>query len=223
MKKQIYFYLLIITMISGCAVHTAPTYSNAYDAPSNAYAEPSLKAKKGPSSERKIIRESEMRLLVKNPDTSNAEIIKIADKYKGYVVLSGNQSTRIRVEASSMNEAIEDISKLGKVQDKTIRGKDVSDDYLDNEIRLENAERARKRYLELLDKAQTVSEGIMVERELERLNGEIDGLKGRLKNMDHLSEYATIDVRLQEKKILGPLGLISVGVYKIVKLLFVIS
>ena len=122
-----------------------------------------------------------------------------------------------------MDEAIEDISKLGKVQDKTIRGKDVSDEYLDNEIRLENAERARKRYLELLDKAQTVSEGIMVERELERLNGEIDGLKGRLKNMDHLSEYATIEVRLQEKKILGPLGLISVGVYKIVKLLFVIS
>ena len=217
MKKQLYFYLLALILISGCARHyTAATYSNAPD-------EFLLKDKKKASSDRKVIRESELRLLVKNPDTTNAEIIRIADKYKGYVVLSGNQSTRIRVEASLMNEAIEDISKLGKVQDKTIRGKDVSDEYLDNEIRLENAERARKRYLELLDKAQTVSEGIMVERELERLNGEIDGLKGRLKNIDHLSEYATIDVRLQEKKILGPLGLISVGVYKFVKLLFVIS
>jgi hypothetical protein len=217
MKKEIYFYLIAIALMSGCVREYTPSaYFNASD-------EFLLKDKKKTSSERKIIHETKVRLLVKNPDTSNAEITKIADKYKGYVVLSGNQSTQIRVEVSSMNEAIEDISKLGKVLDKTIRGKDVSDEYLDNEIRLENAERARKRYLELLEKAQTVSEGILVEKELERLNGEIDGLKGRLKNMDHLSEYATIDVRLQEKKILGPLGLISVGIYKVVKLLFVIK
>src|SRR4051794_25589054 len=106
MKNQIYFYLIAIALISGCARHyTAPTYSNASD-------QILLKDKMKKSSERKIIRETELRLLVKNPDTTNAAIIKIADKYKGYVVLSGNQSARIRVEASLMNEAIEDISKL---------------------------------------------------------------------------------------------------------------
>jgi hypothetical protein len=216
MKKIIYPCLLAIMMLAGCAQsHMAPTYSTDADE--------LLEKKKASYSEKKIIRESELKLLVKNGDSTNARITKIADKYKGYLVLSGNQDIQIRVEAALMNEAIEDISKLGKVQYKFLRGRDVSDFYLDNEIRLENAERARKKYLELLDKAQTVSEGIMVEKELERLNGEIDGLKGKLKNMDHLSEYATIDVRLQEKKILGPLGLVSVAVYKIVKLLFVIA
>ena len=45
---------------------------------------------------------------------------------------------------------------------------------MDLEIRLENAEKARNRYLELLDKAETVGEVLSVEKELERLNEKID-------------------------------------------------
>lgn len=75
--------------------------------------------------------------------------------------------------------------------------------------------------MELLEKAQTVEEILKVEKELERLNGEIDQLKGKIKRYDHLTQLATITIHLEEKKKLGILGYISVGLYKAVKWLFV--
>ncbi|MFL5729575.1 MAG: DUF4349 domain-containing protein [Cytophagaceae bacterium] len=174
-------------------------------------------------SNRKVIFDASLTLIVKQPDSVSLKLADIAKKFGGYVVESGTSSTQIRIESSRMSEAIGDISTLGKMQDKYIQGQDVTDEYEDLDIRLQNAERARKKYLELLDKAQNVAEGVQVEKELERLNGEIDLLKGKLNRMEHLVKYSTITVRLQQKKILGPLGLISVGIYKVVKVLFVIK
>ena len=57
---------------------------------------------------------------------------------------------------------------------KSITGKDVTDEHYDLNIRLENAQLARDRYLELLNRAQTVDETLKVEKELERLNTELD-------------------------------------------------
>jgi hypothetical protein len=55
------------------------------------------------------------------------------------------------------------------------------------------------------------------------LNKEIDILKGKLNRYDHLVYYSTITVHVKEKKILGPLGYVSKGIYKIVKWMFVIN
>jgi hypothetical protein len=171
---------------------------------------------------RKVIFDARLSLTVKQPDSVSVRLGNIAKKYGGYVVESGSYSTQIRIESSQMDQAIKDISLLGKMEDKYIQGQDVSDEYEDLDIRLQNAERARKKYLELLDKAQNVAEGLLVEKELERLNGEIDGLKGKMNRMEHLVKFSTITIRLKQKQILGPLGLVSVGIYKLVKVLFVV-
>jgi hypothetical protein len=172
---------------------------------------------------RKVIFDARLSLTVKQPDSTSLKLADIAKKYGGYVVESGSYSTQIRIESSQMNQAIKDIALLGKMEDKYIQGQDVTDEYEDLDIRLQNAERARKKYLELLDKAQNVAEGLLVEKELERLNGEIDGLKGKMNRMEHLVKFSTITIRLKQKQILGPLGLVSVGIYKLVKILFVIK
>jgi hypothetical protein len=172
---------------------------------------------------RKVIFDARLSLTVKQPDSTSLKLADIARKYGGYVVESGSYNTQIRIESSQMNQAIKDIALLGKMEDKYIQGQDVTDEYEDLDIRLQNAERARKKYLELLDKAQNVAEGLLVEKELERLNGEIDILKGKISRMEHLVKFSTIIVHLKQKQILGPLGLVSVGIYKLIKVLFVIK
>ena len=107
------------------------------------------------------------------------------------------------------------------MQNKNIVGQDVTEEYTDYKIRLENAEKARKRYLELLAKAEDVEATLKVEKELERLNETIDLLKGKMKRINHLSEYSTITVNLKEKKKPGLLGYIGIAIYHSVKWLFV--
>ncbi|MEM1135540.1 MAG: DUF4349 domain-containing protein [Bacteroidota bacterium] len=170
---------------------------------------------------RKIIPSANLTLVVENVDTVNAAIMKIAEKYEGYINRSGTTEALIRVKGAKMNEAITEISKLGRVVYKNLAGEDVTERYLDFQIRLENAEQARKRYLELLAKAEDVKAALLVEKELERINETIDLFKGKLKRIEHLSEYATISVTLKEKKKPGVLGYIGLGLYHAVKWLFV--
>lgn len=147
----------------------------------------------------------------------------LALKYGGYVLIAGNYKTTLRIKAASLQEAISDISTHGKIKNIIISGEDVTNAYYDFEMRLENAEKARQRYLELLAKAENVEAALKVEKELERLNGEIDAIKGQLKRLQHLAAYSTITINIEKKTKVGALGYVALGTYKAVKWLFVRS
>lgn len=171
--------------------------------------------------EKKVIYSSSVNLTVKIPDTTNVQLAQIAQKYRGFVQQSGTSMCVIRVEEKMLSMALDDISLLGKVTSKNMYGEDVTDQYADFGIRLENAEKARLRYLELLEKAENVQSALLVEKELERLNETIELLKGQMNRIDHLAAYSTITVYITEKKKPGVLGYVGIGLYKAVKWLFV--
>lgn len=170
---------------------------------------------------RVVIYNASIRMVVTNPDTLNAYLTAIARAYNGYVVSLGSKSSVIRIDAKELTNAIEQITRHGKVKSKTISGNDVTDEYKDYQIRLDNAIKARQRYLELLEKAEHVEAALKVEKELERLNGEIDSMKGRLERLQHLSDFSTITVFIEEKQKVGVLGYVGLGVYKAVKWLII--
>lgn len=170
---------------------------------------------------RKILYDADLTLTVEMPDSTSPYIQAIAKRYGGYVNEIGTDRSVIRVESPSLDAAIEDISQLGRLDRKSIRGQDVTEAYLDYQIRLENAQQARGRYLDLLDKATTVDEILKVEKELERLNETIDLLKGKMNRIDHLDAYATITIYLRERQKPGILGYIGIGLYRSVRWLFV--
>lgn len=171
--------------------------------------------------DRMLIYNANITIEAKNADILMSKVVQIAKKYNGYVLRLNKSNTTIRIISDSLNIAIAEIGTYGKVKYRNITGTDVTDEFTDYKIRLENAERSRNRYLELLQKAVTVEEILKVEKELERLNGEIDLLKGKMNRIDHLVSYSTIDVYYQQKVKLGVLGYVFVGSYKAVKWLFV--
>jgi hypothetical protein len=173
------------------------------------------------ANERMMIYNANMTLKVKSSAETNTAIESIAAKYQGYIVSTSNYNSILRVKADQLNAALADIALLGKVTSKTVKADDVMNAYTDLGIRLDNAEKARARYLELLARAENVQAALLVEKELERLNTEIDMLKGNRKNLEHLEAYSTISVRINEKEKLGVLGYVFVGLYKGVRWLFV--
>lgn len=160
-------------------------------------------------------------VIVKNADTTVKTIAALAVEQGGYVVSKSNSRIVIRVDSPKLDATIARISKLGKLDYKSIYTEDVSDRYSDTQIRLENAEKARLRYLELLAKAENVQAALLVEKELERLNTEIDQLRGQINKMEHDVRYSTITVNVTQKAKLGVLGYAFVGIWKGVSWLFV--
>ena len=154
-------------------------------------------------------------------EKTSKSIESLARDFGGYIVSAGTDEVKIRVLSDKFETALAEVEKTGDVESKKIYTEDVTDAYRDTEIRLDNKLKARERYLELLKKAENVNAAVNVERELERLNTEIEEMKGRLKSLSHLSKYSTITVSIEEKVKPGPLGYIFIGAWKVIKWMFV--
>lgn len=176
---------------------------------------------KTPKEKRKIIYSAALTVVSSLPDSINPQLERITEKYDGYINNLSTTETTIRIKSEYFETVVEEIEKLGKVTRKNIYGNDVTEQYWDAQIRLDNALETRKRYLELLKMAQNVEEAILVERELARITQDIDLLKGRINKLDNLEEFATITISIREKTKLGVLGYVGVGLYKSVKWFFV--
>ncbi len=64
-------------------------------------------------------------------------------------------------------------------------------------------------------------EALAIEKELERINRDIDLLTGRMNKYKHLATYATVTVTTVKPVRPGPIGYVFTGLYEAVKWLFV--
>ena len=209
-------YLILIVISSSCNVQKA-------DPSSRAFSNTDQETDHLSQTRRMVISNVHLDLQVENVDTANVALSSLATAYSGYTTEVGNERTVLRVKSEMLDKVLLEIGEIGKIKDQVASGVDVTDEYFDHQIRLENAEKTRNRYLELLDIAKTVDEIIKIEKELERLNETIDLIKGRMNRLSHLSEYATIHINLTERVKPGLVGYVFVGLYKSVEWLFVRS
>jgi len=171
--------------------------------------------------QRMIVYNARVVLSVVNTDSAASALVRLAQKYEGFAVSASNNYVEIRVKSDRLQAALADVAALGKIKEKNVSANDVTGQYTDNLVRLDNAQKARQRYLELLAKAENVEAALKVEKELERLNGEIDLLQSHIKNTEHLVAYSTLEIHLEEKVKLGLLGYVFVGTYQAISWLFV--
>jgi hypothetical protein len=93
------------------------------------------------------------------------------------------------------------VLKLGDLLHREVTARDVTEEFFDTQVRLQNLEAVRARFEELLKRAQKVEEALAVERELERVAGQIEQLKGRLKLLKELVAFSTITVEFQPRAV----------------------
>jgi hypothetical protein len=102
------------------------------------------------------------------------------------------------VPAAKFDDTIDQLSKLGKVQNEHISGNDVSAQYVDLQARLANEEAQRNAMLALLSKAQTIADIIAVQTQLGQITQQIEQLKGQIAYIDHNTTYSTVSVDIAE-------------------------
>ena len=175
----------------------------------------------GQTEERMITYSASLELAVKNTDETRKKINEQITNNKGFVVRETENTIVARIPSANMDEYLNYARTLGKVERESRTGTDITDQYRDNVLGLDNLKNVRNRYISLLDQANTVNDILSIEKELERVNFEIERLEGRIQNAQQSVAYSTITVRFRERTRPGPVGWIFYGLFQGVKWLFV--
>jgi hypothetical protein len=147
-----------------------------------------------------VVFTARIELEVGDVDSTLDDLLALTEDYGGFIASvntrSGTGAITIRVPQTWFYDAVSDVEGLGEVQNRDIKGEDVTEDYVDLQARLSNLERQEERLNEILALGTTVEEVLKVEKELERVRGEIEGLKGEIQYLESRVELATITVLL---------------------------
>ncbi len=164
--------------------------------------------------ERMIVRTGDMSLVVNDVVESRDEIAQLAVSLDGYVVssrISGEEQDRtgwisIRVPDEKFDQALAEIRDLAvRVTSESTDSQDVTEEYVDLQSRLNNAEATESQYLALLEKAEDVDDILRIYESLSRVRSEIEQIKGRMQYLERTSSMSLISVYLKPVATAKPL------------------
>lgn len=153
--------------------------------------------------EQKIIKQGDLRFetndlqstytQIQNAVKSHNAIIQNDTEGKNYE--SVFRKLIIRVPSKNFDLFLKDISKgVAYFDNKEISSQDVTAEYIDIDARLKAKKVLENRYLELLKKANKVSEMLEIEKQLSAIREEIEAKEGQLNYMQNQVSFSTITI-----------------------------
>lgn len=175
--------------------------------------------------QREIVRRGSMRVEVDDLGAARRRLEGALAALGGRVEVAevGDEraSYRLRVPAERLDPMMDSTAALGDVELRTVSAADVTDRVVDTEARLGALRASRDRLRELLSRAQSVADVIAVERELARVQGELESLEARLQALRGDVAMSELTVQLDRKPVLGPLGWLLKGAATVIEKLFI--
>jgi len=177
--------------------------------------------------DRQVVAEASMDLTVQEIRPTADRIAAVVSTAEGIVESSrvdGDSRVRmeIRVPALRLSPVLDSVRTLGSVDHETLRTTDVTEEMSDLQARLDNLVAVRDRLRSYLDRAEDVEGVITVERELTRVQTEIDVLTARLELLRGRVAMSRLSLTLDRKRTLGPLGAFVAGTgWLLEKLVFI--
>jgi len=210
--------LILLSTLSGCAGAASPRA-----------AETSIGADGSagqPVEARKIVTTAELVLSVDEPEACVREIEALTKTGGGFVAQSSKREQSLwmqcRVPAGRLAQVMERISALGSIERRSVSSSDVTERYRDLATRLKNNKALRDRLQQLLKRAKSVSDVLAIEKELTRVQSEVETMQGQLDGLKSRVGLSTLSLNLRPRRILGPIGYLGYGLWWVAKKLFLI-
>lgn len=131
---------------------------------------------------------------VESSSISGAKYSSLSSGRKTY----RSASYTIRIPSERFQEVMGSLSELGNVPYSHVYSENVTSQYYDTQARLKTYEAQEQRLIELLDKAETVSDVIEIENELTDVRYRIESLQTTLRGWDRRVSWSTIDLSVNE-------------------------
>jgi len=164
--------------------------------------------------ERRIVRNGDMSLVVEDVVDARDELAQLSVRLNGYVVssrISGEEQDMrgwisIRVPDEKFEQALAELRELAvRVTSESTDSQDVTEEYVDLQSKLRNAEATESQYLALLEKAEDVEDILGIYESLSRVRSEIEQIKGRMQYLERTSSMSLISVSLRPEATAKPL------------------
>ena len=106
----------------------------------------------------------------------------------------------LRVPAPELGAVLAELKALGRVQNETQNGEEVTQQHADLVARLKNSREEEMRLQDILrNRTGKIGDVLAVEQEIARVRGEIEQMEAEQKNLEHRVDFATVDVNLSEE------------------------
>lgn len=163
---------------------------------------------------RKQIKTATLKIEAEDVAAAVLESKAIVKRRGGYVESSyeyseDNASLAVRLPAAKLELAIDELAALGLVTYRRVKVKDVTNTYTDVEARLKNLRILRERLRGLYKKASSVKEMLKVEKELARVQTQLDSAEARIKTLRKNVQHSELSLSLSKKRVPGPLKLLG--------------
>ena len=158
---------------------------------------------------KKIIKDGRMGIKVSDLAKTKAKMDFLVKSQGGYYDsesltnsdFESSYNLKVRIPGNNFEKFIAGIeSEEGEILYKTVDARDVTDQFIDLETRLNTKRNYLIRYNELLKKAQAVKDILEIEEKVRGLEEEIDSTVGRLKYLSDQVDYSTLELTITKEK-----------------------
>lgn len=126
-----------------------------------------------------------------NGNIINSQIFREEKKNSGYIV--------IMIPSKDFDNFTTKLSELGYIKSIITTTSDVSMEYYDHLGRLKILESQRELLLSFLKEAKELKDILTIRSELEKIETEIESVKGKINYLDYHSQFSEISINLYEK------------------------
>lgn len=156
-----------------------------------------------------IARVAGLTLTTKEFDKTRAALEEILKRHNGYMgelkVSAPSDAGRsltatLRIPAQQLDAAMVELKKLGRVEDESQGGEEVTQEYVDLEARLANGKHTEQRLTEILrQRTGKLQDVLKVELEIDRVRGEIEQMQAEKKELSKRVAFATLNTTVSEE------------------------
>lgn len=157
---------------------------------------------------RRVIYNADIAMQTREFAKAERRIPELVKQFGGYLTdisLSRQQGEQrsgrwqARVPAESFHDFLEGLDDIGVPERRQVSGQDVTEEFVDLEVRLANKKKVEERLLDLMKaKSASVADVIEFERQVGSVREEIERMEGRFRYLMNRSELSSVTISLRE-------------------------
>ncbi|MCP4745807.1 MAG: DUF4349 domain-containing protein [Desulfobacteraceae bacterium] len=207
----------IVLIVSGCAIKPVQRQPAAYrkqkmmDKESAALIQPpasssfivrsrkaDAQAQHGEPQERMLHHSGFLKLRTSRPRDLLDKAAGMVKQRGGFIEHMSAERAVFRVPVNRFSETFSELSTLGDILEKKVTSKDITDDYMDVDLRLKIARATYKQLMTLLGKAKTEKEKLKILKQIERVSETIEYLESRREYFKSLARYSRLTIEVTQ-------------------------
>ncbi len=156
-----------------------------------------------------IARTASISVIAKDFGSVEANVKAIALRHNGYIASLNSTAPQdaartltatLQIPSAQLESAIDELKQLGRVDQESQSGEEVTKEFTDRAARLKNAHATEQRLLDILrERTGKLSDILAAEQEIARVRGDIEQMEADQRALQTRVDFATVHLSVQEE------------------------